>query len=110
MKRLTIFLTFSFIYGGLITPEDGATLNHIHVLFEWEQIPEADHYQIQMIIPWPILKRRLLTGTAPTTGRRGPFILQEFRVHGQTHFHLPLDLPFHQRRLHSSMNLKVNLE
>jgi len=48
MKRLTIFLGFSFIYGGLITPEDGATLNHIHVLFEWEQIPEADHYQIQI--------------------------------------------------------------
>ena len=48
MKRLTIFLVFSFIYGGLITPEDGATLNHIHVLFEWEQIPEADHYQIQI--------------------------------------------------------------
>ncbi len=48
MKRLTIFLAFSFIYGGLITPEDGATLNHIHVLFEWEQIPEADHYQIQI--------------------------------------------------------------
>jgi hypothetical protein len=48
MKRLTIFLAFSFIYGGLITPEDGATLNHIHVLFEWEQIAEADHYQIQI--------------------------------------------------------------
>ena len=48
MKKLTIFLAFSFIYGGLITPEDGATLNHIHVLFEWEQIPEADHYQIQI--------------------------------------------------------------
>ncbi len=48
MKRLTIFLVFSFIYGGLITPEDGATLNHIHVLFEWEQIAEADHYQIQI--------------------------------------------------------------
>ena len=48
MKRLTIFLAFSFIYSELITPEDGATLNHIHVLFEWEQIPEADHYQIQI--------------------------------------------------------------
>ena len=48
MKRLTIILASSFIYGGLSTPEDGATLNHIHVLFEWEQIPEADHYQIQI--------------------------------------------------------------
>ena len=38
----------SGIIAGLITPEDNSTLNHLHVLFEWEQEPETDHYEIQI--------------------------------------------------------------
>ena len=38
----------SSAFSNLITPEDGATLNHIHVLFEWKQIPEAISYDIQI--------------------------------------------------------------
>jgi len=34
--------------AGLITPENNSTLQHLHVLFEWEQEPETDHYEIQI--------------------------------------------------------------
>ena len=43
-----LFLSISSLYAGLIIPENGATLNHLHVLFEWEQEPETDHYEIQI--------------------------------------------------------------
>ena len=36
------------IYGQLITPTNEAVLNHTHVLFEWTQIPEATHYEMQL--------------------------------------------------------------
>jgi len=32
---------------GLLEPKNGITLNYIHVLFEWEQIPDASYYTIQ---------------------------------------------------------------
>jgi len=38
----------STLFGNLITPEDGSELCHIHVLFEWEQIPEAVSYELQI--------------------------------------------------------------
>ena len=38
----------SSAFSNLITPEDGATLSHIHILFEWKQIPEAISYDIQI--------------------------------------------------------------
>ncbi len=47
-KIVAIALFFSIVYGGLISPDDGSTLNHTHVLFEWEQIPEATSYEIQI--------------------------------------------------------------
>ena len=43
-----LLLTISFLKGGLVSPENGASLNHIHVTFEWEQIPEANHYEVQI--------------------------------------------------------------
>ena len=43
-----LLLTISFLKGGLVSPENGASLNHIHITFEWEQIPEANHYEVQI--------------------------------------------------------------
>lgn len=30
------------LIGGLVSPEDNTTINYIHVLFEWDQIPGAE--------------------------------------------------------------------
>lgn len=35
-------------HGTLITPQNGSTIYHTHVLFEWKQIPEATSYEIQI--------------------------------------------------------------
>jgi len=35
------------VVSGLLEPKNGITLNYIHVLFEWEQIPDANYYTIQ---------------------------------------------------------------
>ena len=51
MKNYAILLSLvivSHMRGDLIRPENGTILNHIYVLFEWEQVPEADHYEIQI--------------------------------------------------------------
>ena len=34
--------------GALLSPHNNAHLNHIYVLFEWEQIPETNEYQLQI--------------------------------------------------------------
>lgn len=36
------------LVAGLLSPENGAILNHLHVLFEWEQEPITDYYEIQI--------------------------------------------------------------
>ncbi len=38
----------NFLFGGLIQPDNNSNLNYIHVLFEWEQIPLAETYQLQI--------------------------------------------------------------
>ena len=48
MKIFILIFSISSAFSDLITPEDGATLNHIHVLFEWKQISEAISYDIQI--------------------------------------------------------------
>ena len=45
---LILGLFMSFGFSELLTPENNSTLNYIHVLFEWEQEPGADSYQIQV--------------------------------------------------------------
>ena len=45
---IKICFIISFMYGQMIGPEDGATLNYTHVLFEWAQIPDASEYQIEI--------------------------------------------------------------
>ena len=53
IKLFNIFLMF-FIFqsktisGALIRPLDNSQLNYIHVLFEWEQVPDAAEYVIQI--------------------------------------------------------------
>ena len=43
---LILFSTFAF--GDLIRPDNGAELNYIHVLFEWDQEPDAIGYNLQV--------------------------------------------------------------
>ena len=47
MRFLLLTILFSPLFAQLITPVDNSYLNHIHVLFEWEQIPEASGYDLQ---------------------------------------------------------------
>ena len=47
----SIFLTFFFISSlgaSLRVPEYGSNLNYIHILFEWDQEPNAVGYNIQL--------------------------------------------------------------
>ena len=48
MKKLVLIFYISFAYCGLISPENGSVLNHIHVLFEWEQVPGALDYDLHI--------------------------------------------------------------
>ncbi len=49
MKRFILYLIFiSLSFGELLQPEDGNQLNYIHVLFEWEQEPDAVAYRIEI--------------------------------------------------------------
>ena len=48
--QFILFILFnSFCIGELIRPYQGQELNYIHVLFEWEQNPDVNHYQIELI-------------------------------------------------------------
>ena len=50
MKKLILLasLTHLQLKGELLSPEDGSVINHIHVFFEWTQIPEATAYDFQL--------------------------------------------------------------
>ena len=49
MTRFILFTFFiSFLFADLLKPEDEHELNYIHVLFEWEQEPDAVAYQIEI--------------------------------------------------------------
>ena len=43
-----IIFSLSLIWAGLITPENGGELTYVHVLFEWEEVPEATGYEFQL--------------------------------------------------------------
>ena len=46
---LFIFLLLlSFVFGEMINPANQKTLSYIHVVFEWEQEPDAVEYQLQI--------------------------------------------------------------
>ena len=50
--HLFFLISFTLIYSSLnaelLRPENDASLNHIHVLFEWDQEPETNYYEIQI--------------------------------------------------------------
>ena len=48
IKIFVLFQIFSISYGQLLVPENFAQLNTLHVLFKWEQIPNATEYNIQI--------------------------------------------------------------
>ena len=45
---LAVAFSHAVLCAGLIRPANGDTLSYIHVLFEWEQVPEAEYYEIQI--------------------------------------------------------------
>ena len=51
MKKyfISILILLSVSFAGQISPEDNAELNYRHVLFEWEQVPNASEYQISIM-------------------------------------------------------------
>ena len=55
MKRIFIIILsiISFVFGTLISPSDGDELNYIHILFEWEQQPDAVEYNICLLYTSP---------------------------------------------------------
>ena len=51
MKHTSILiylLAFNFIQGSLLIPENNSTINYTHVLFEWDQIYQAESYNFQL--------------------------------------------------------------
>ena len=47
LRLILCIVLSSFIYGAMITPLKNDYLNYIHVLFEWEQEPDAVSYNLQ---------------------------------------------------------------
>ena len=50
MKNIIYLLSIfsSFIFSELLHPEYGSNENAIHILFEWEQIPNTNYYNLQV--------------------------------------------------------------
>ena len=44
----TLLLLTNFIYPELLKPENNTELNYTHVLFEWEQVYQAESYNFQL--------------------------------------------------------------
>ena len=43
----TLLILLSFSYAELVRPVNTNNLNYIHIVFEWDQEPNADLYNIQ---------------------------------------------------------------
>ena len=53
-----LVLTFSICFSAVIKPENGSELTYVHILFEWEQEPNAISYNLQVsnqISPYEIM-------------------------------------------------------
>ena len=49
MNKIILFLAlFGIVNAELIRPAHGQELNYIHVVFEWEQLPDAMSYQLEL--------------------------------------------------------------
>ena len=51
MKKYSIsfLILFTISFAEIVSPENGSTLNYRHVLFEWEQVPNASAYQFFIV-------------------------------------------------------------
>ena len=51
MKKyfISILILFTLSFSDIIAPENGASLNTTHILFEWEQVPDAVSYRITWV-------------------------------------------------------------
>ena len=47
-SKIFLFLCCSFLFSDMIKPQNGSNINYIHVLFEWEQINDAEHYDFRL--------------------------------------------------------------
>ena len=45
---IIILSVLSCVFGRLVSPTNGDELNHIHILFEWDQQPDAIGYNLQV--------------------------------------------------------------
>ena len=61
-----LFSIFAVSYGALISPLNNSSLRSIHVLFEWEQEPDASSYNLQ-VSNSPQFNNIILDINEPTT-------------------------------------------
>ena len=49
-KRIicTLIIAISFVFSEFRRPKENDILNYVHILFEWDQEPDSDYYQIQV--------------------------------------------------------------
>ena len=66
MRFIVIILFLSFCFGNLIKPENSQELNYVHVLFEWEQEPNAVSYNLQ-VSDSPAFNNLIIDIQNPTT-------------------------------------------
>ena len=45
---LNLIIVSSFLFSGMMKPSDGQFISYLHVLFEWDQEPDAISYNIQV--------------------------------------------------------------
>ena len=45
---LLLFIGTSSLIAGLLKPDNGQYVSYVHILFEWEQEPDAQAYNIQL--------------------------------------------------------------
>ena len=53
LKRLLLYIVYqsifsSLLFSNIIIPENNSILNYVHVLFQWEQVPDAIEYRLQI--------------------------------------------------------------
>ena len=48
MIKIVTLLFLSTLFGDMLSPTNGKSLNYTHVLFEWRQVPDAVSYELQI--------------------------------------------------------------
>ena len=50
MAKYFLLIFISMISAQLLYPDTGAMLNQIHVRFEWQEHPQANQYEIYVLL------------------------------------------------------------